>query len=106
MAVIPEELQHHWTAINPLLSIRNEHEYDLAGERLNRRWESIGRTLRMTWSALLVRERAWVVQSRRCCSGRRSVFLGVEEVLQGIGYTLDWRRKEWTIFCASTRRNG
>jgi HTH-type transcriptional regulator / antitoxin HigA len=36
MTAIPHELQHHWTAISPLLSISNEHEYDLAVERLNR----------------------------------------------------------------------
>ena len=35
MTVIPHELQQHWTAVCPLLSIRNEHEYDLAVERLN-----------------------------------------------------------------------
>jgi HTH-type transcriptional regulator/antitoxin HigA len=42
MTVIPQELQTHWTAISPLLSIRNEHEYDLAVERLNRLLDEIG----------------------------------------------------------------
>jgi HTH-type transcriptional regulator/antitoxin HigA len=42
MTVIPEELQHHWTAISPLLSIRNEHEYDLAMERINRLLDEVG----------------------------------------------------------------
>jgi hypothetical protein len=31
----------HWTAIRPLLSIRNEHEYDLAMERLNLRLDKV-----------------------------------------------------------------
>jgi HTH-type transcriptional regulator / antitoxin HigA len=42
MTAIPHELQHHWTAISPLLSIRNEHEYDLAVERLNRLLDEVG----------------------------------------------------------------
>jgi HTH-type transcriptional regulator / antitoxin HigA len=42
MTVIPHELQQHWTAISPLLSIRNEHEYDLAVERLNRLLDEVG----------------------------------------------------------------
>ncbi len=42
MTVIPQELQTHWTAISPLLSIRNEHEYDLAVERLNRLLDEVG----------------------------------------------------------------
>jgi HTH-type transcriptional regulator/antitoxin HigA len=42
MTVIPQELQHHWTAISPLLSIRNEHEYDLAMERINRLLDEVG----------------------------------------------------------------
>ena len=35
MTAIPHELQRHWAAISPLLSIRSEHDYDLAVERLN-----------------------------------------------------------------------
>ena len=42
MTVIPQELQQHWTAVGPLLSIRNEHEYDLAVERLNRLLDEVG----------------------------------------------------------------
>ena len=42
MTAIPHELQHYWTAISPLLSIRNEHEYDLAVERLNRLLDEVG----------------------------------------------------------------
>lgn len=42
MTVISQELQHHWTAISSLLSIRNEHEYDLAVERLNRLLDEVG----------------------------------------------------------------
>jgi len=42
MTTISQELQQHWTAISPLLSIRNEHEYDLAMERLNRLLDEVG----------------------------------------------------------------
>ena len=42
MTVIPQELQTHWTAISPLFSIRNEYEYDLAVERLNRLLDEVG----------------------------------------------------------------
>jgi HTH-type transcriptional regulator/antitoxin HigA len=42
MMVILQELQQHWTAISPLLSIRNEHEYDLAVERLNHLLDEVG----------------------------------------------------------------
>jgi HTH-type transcriptional regulator/antitoxin HigA len=42
MTAIPQQLQHHWRAISPLLSIRNEHEYDLAVERLNRLLHEVG----------------------------------------------------------------
>src|SRR5499426_887923 len=42
MTVIPQELQMYWTAISPLLSIRNEHEYDLALELLNRLLDEVG----------------------------------------------------------------
>ena len=42
MTVIPHELQQHWTALRPLLSIRNEHEYDQAAERLNRLLYEVG----------------------------------------------------------------
>jgi HTH-type transcriptional regulator/antitoxin HigA len=42
MTVIPLELQQHWTAISPLLSLRSEQEYDLAVERLNRLLDEVG----------------------------------------------------------------
>jgi HTH-type transcriptional regulator/antitoxin HigA len=42
MTVILQELQQHWTAISLLLSIRNEHEYDLAVERLNHLLDEVG----------------------------------------------------------------
>jgi HTH-type transcriptional regulator / antitoxin HigA len=42
MTTIPQELQQYWTAISPLLSIRNEHEYDLAMKRLNRLLDEVG----------------------------------------------------------------
>ena len=42
MTVISHELQQHWTAVSPLLSIRNEHEYDVAVERLNRLLDEVG----------------------------------------------------------------
>jgi HTH-type transcriptional regulator/antitoxin HigA len=42
MMVLSQELQQHWTAISPLLSIRNEHEYDLAVEHLNRLLDEVG----------------------------------------------------------------
>jgi len=42
MTSIPQELHIHWTAISPLLSIRNEHEYDLAVELLNRLLDEVG----------------------------------------------------------------
>ena len=35
-------VQQHWTAVSPLLSMRNEHEYDLAVERLNRLLDEVG----------------------------------------------------------------
>jgi HTH-type transcriptional regulator / antitoxin HigA len=42
MTGIPLELQQHWTAISPLLSLRNEQEYDRAVERLNRLLDEVG----------------------------------------------------------------
>jgi HTH-type transcriptional regulator / antitoxin HigA len=42
MSVMPDELQQHWTALSPLLSIRNEHEYDCAVERLNHLLDEVG----------------------------------------------------------------
>jgi HTH-type transcriptional regulator / antitoxin HigA len=42
MTGIPPELQQHWVAISPLLSLRNEQEYDRAVERLNRLLDEVG----------------------------------------------------------------
>jgi len=42
MAGIPLELQQHWRVISPLLSLRNEQEYDRAVERLNRLLDEVG----------------------------------------------------------------
>ncbi len=42
MIVLSKEIEHHWTAIDPLMSIRNEQEYDLAVERLNGLLDEIG----------------------------------------------------------------
>jgi HTH-type transcriptional regulator / antitoxin HigA len=42
MTGIPLELQQHWTAISPLLSLRNEQEYNRAVERLNRLLDEVG----------------------------------------------------------------
>ena len=42
MTEISLELQQHWTAISPLLSLRNEQEYDRAVERLNGLLDEVG----------------------------------------------------------------
>ena len=42
MTVIPQELQKHWMAVSPLLSLRNEAEYDVAVARLNRLLDEVG----------------------------------------------------------------
>ena len=42
MTVIPKEVRQHWSAVSPLLSIRNEHEYDLAEDRLNHLQDEVG----------------------------------------------------------------
>src|SRR5215475_13013581 len=42
MTGMPLELQQHWTAISPLLSLRDEQEYDRAVERLNRLLDEVG----------------------------------------------------------------
>jgi HTH-type transcriptional regulator/antitoxin HigA len=42
MTGIPLELQQHWTAISPLLSLRNEQECDRVVERLNRLLDEVG----------------------------------------------------------------
>ena len=42
MTIIPQALQQHWTAISPLLSVRNEDEYDRAMKCLNRLLDEVG----------------------------------------------------------------
>lgn len=42
MSALTLEIQSHWAAIRPLLSIRNEEEYDRAVERLNGLIDEIG----------------------------------------------------------------
>ncbi|MBI4488049.1 MAG: helix-turn-helix domain-containing protein [Deltaproteobacteria bacterium] len=42
MSAIAQDIQGHWAAISPLLSIRNEREYDLAVERLNSLIDEVG----------------------------------------------------------------
>lgn len=38
----PQGLHDHWAALSPLLSIRNEPEYDLAVKRLNELLDEVG----------------------------------------------------------------
>jgi HTH-type transcriptional regulator / antitoxin HigA len=42
MSIIDQKLQTHWRAVEPLLSVRNEDEYDLAVERLNQLIDEVG----------------------------------------------------------------
>jgi len=42
MSVITKTIQTHWASIGPLLSIRNEREYDAAVERLNALLDEVG----------------------------------------------------------------
>lgn len=42
MTMISEELQQHWKAIGPFLSIRDESEYERAVERLNVLLDEVG----------------------------------------------------------------
>lgn len=42
MTAIPQELERHWAVISPLLSIRDEQDYDLAVERLNHLLDEVG----------------------------------------------------------------
>jgi len=44
MTIVNEELQVHWTNIAPLLTIRNEREYNAAVKRLNELLDEIGAT--------------------------------------------------------------
>ncbi len=42
MNTLTPDIQRHWIAISPLLTIRNEREYDMAVERLNNLLDEIG----------------------------------------------------------------
>jgi len=42
MSVLTKDIQTHWTYVQPILSIRNEREYDLAVERLNELLDEVG----------------------------------------------------------------
>ena len=42
MSLSTKDIQSHWATIRPLLTIRNEREYDLAVKRLNRLLDEIG----------------------------------------------------------------
>lgn len=42
MSATTKDLQAHWATIGPILSIRNEREYDLAVRRLNQLLDEIG----------------------------------------------------------------
>ena len=42
MTAITKDLQSHWARIGPMLSIRNERDYDLAVKRLNELVDEIG----------------------------------------------------------------
>ena len=42
MTIITDKLQTHWKNISPILTIRNEHEYDQAVQRMNELLDEIG----------------------------------------------------------------
>ena len=42
MTVLMREIQSHWVVVHPLLTVRDEREYDLAVERLNSLLDEIG----------------------------------------------------------------
>lgn len=42
MTVLTRDLQKHWATVYPLLSIRNERDYDLTVERLNALLDEVG----------------------------------------------------------------
>ena len=53
MSLLPEEIESHWERIEPLLTIRNEREYDRAVERLNQLLDEIGTDERHSLYGLL-----------------------------------------------------
>jgi HTH-type transcriptional regulator/antitoxin HigA len=42
MNITTKEIENHWAVISPLLTIRNEHEHDLAVERMNELLDEVG----------------------------------------------------------------
>ncbi len=42
MNLLAEDIQAHWLAVQPILSIRNEEEYDIAIERLHALIDEVG----------------------------------------------------------------
>ncbi len=42
MNVLTQEIQTHWMVIRPLFAIHNEHDYDVAIERLNELLDEVG----------------------------------------------------------------
>ena len=42
MSSIAKNIQHHWAVIRPMLTIRDEHDYDQAVERLNGLIDEVG----------------------------------------------------------------
>lgn len=42
MSTITKDVQNHWAAIRPILSIRNEREYDRAAKHLNELLDEVG----------------------------------------------------------------
>ncbi len=53
MKNLPEDIQTHWEAISPLLSIRNENEYDAAIKLLNELLDEIGSNVKHPLYSLL-----------------------------------------------------
>ncbi|MBI5304988.1 MAG: transcriptional regulator [Chloroflexi bacterium] len=53
MTIFTKEVQGHWTNIRPLLTIRNEREYDSAVKRLNQLLDQVGANTRHPLYGLL-----------------------------------------------------
>jgi len=53
MSAITKDLENHWATIRPILTIRNEREYDLAVKRLNDLLDEVGTNERHSLYGLL-----------------------------------------------------
>ena len=53
MSLSTQKLQHHWATLQPILTIRNEREYDNAVNRLNELLDEIGANTRHPLYGLL-----------------------------------------------------